>query len=77
MPPKRIIIIPKEQLLIMSLVFSCLKRFLILHILCLFTTWSETDLYYFESSANHCEIVLDISVPVSLRFMVPCVRKIA
>jgi len=75
MPIKIIIILLKEQqLLIMSMAFSCLKQFLIFHILCPFSTWNEIDPYYFESSTNHYEIILDISVPVSLAHMVPRVR---
>jgi len=39
MPIKIIIILLKEQqLLIMSMAFSCLKQFLIFHILCPFST---------------------------------------
>lgn len=38
-----IIILKEQQLLIMILVSSCLKQFLILHVLCPFSTWNETD----------------------------------
>lgn len=72
MPIKIIIIILKEQqLLIKSLAFSCLKRFLIFLILCPFSALNEIDPYYFESSTNHYEIILYISVPMPLGHMVP------